>query len=78
LFSGLIAVGFLDQLRTYREQHDKAAVVIAEKSIAIVQNFAVTEVGGEQAAMPAVCPHCGAALVSSAAASGSGGVSLRV
>ena len=44
LFSGLITVGFLDQLRNYREQHAKPHVVIAESSIAIVQNFAVPEV----------------------------------
>jgi hypothetical protein len=66
LFSGLITVGCLDQLRIYREQHGRAGVIIAEKSIAMTQNFAVTEVGGKQAAMPAVCPHCGAALASPA------------
>jgi voltage-gated potassium channel len=61
LFSGLITVGFLDQLRAYREQHGKPHVVIAEKSIAIVQNFTVTETKGEQA-VPGYCPHCGAPL----------------
>ena len=64
LFSGLITVGFLDQLRTYREQQGKAHVVMAEKSIAIAQNFAVTGVGDprENASLPGVCPHCGHVL----------------
>ena len=68
LFSGLITVGFLDQLRIYREQHGRAPVIIAEKSVAIVQNFAVTEINDarEGGATPAVCPHCGAALASPA------------
>src|ERR1700753_3809708 len=62
LFSGLITVGFLDQLKHYREQHGHPHVVIAEKSIAIVQNFSVTEIkeAAEPAAKPEVCPHCGA------------------
>ena len=79
LFSGLITVGFLDQLRNYREQHAKPHLVIAENSIAIVQNFAVTEVkdAREGAAMPAVCPHCGAALAASAAAHRPGGEPMR-
>ena len=79
LFSGLITVGFLDQLRTYREQHAKPHVIIAESSIAIVQNFAVTEAKDARAGatMPAVCPHCGAALAASAAAHRPGGESLR-
>jgi voltage-gated potassium channel len=66
LFSGLITVGFLDQLRAYREEHgkegDKPHVVIAEKSIAIVQNFTVTDGQSEQVAIPGRCPHCGAVL----------------
>ena len=68
LFSGLITVGFLDQLRTYREQHGTAPVIIAEKSVAIVQNFTVSEINDarEGGATPAVCPHCGAALASPA------------
>src|SRR5262249_18026941 len=77
LFSGLITVGFLDQLRAWREQHGKAHVVIAEKSIAIVQNFSVTEVAREGAPLPRVCPHCGAALAGSAAAYQSEGETLR-
>ncbi len=39
LFSGLITVGFLDQLKIYREHHPKTTVVIAEKSIVIAQNL---------------------------------------
>lgn len=78
LFSGLITVGFLDQLRHHREHQGKPHVVIAEKSIAIVQNFAVSEIkeAGEPAATPAVCPHCGAAF-GVAAAHQAGGESLR-
>jgi voltage-gated potassium channel len=79
LFSGLITVGFLDQLRNYRERHAKPHVVIAEKSIAVAQNFVVTEVKEvhEGATIPAVCPHCGAAIAASAAALRPGGESLR-
>ena len=66
LFSGLITVGFLDQLRAYREQHGKPHVVIAEKSIAVVQNFTVTDGNDEPAAMPGRCPHCGAVFASAA------------
>jgi voltage-gated potassium channel len=78
LFSGLITVGFLDQLRIYREQQARAPVIIAEKSVAIVQNFTVTEINDarEVGAKPAVCPHCGAALGGGPAANGSGGASL--
>lgn len=69
LFSGLITVGFLDQLRNYREQHAKPHVVIADKSIAIVQNFAGAEVKDvrDGAPMPDICPHCGAAMAARAA-----------
>jgi voltage-gated potassium channel len=76
LFSGLITVGFLDQLKNYREQHAKAPVIIAEKSIAIVQNFSVTEING--AGEPAgVCPHCGALFGAGAAAQAAAGESHR-
>jgi len=64
LFSGLITVGFLDQLRAYREQHGKPHIVIAEKSIAIVQNFNISDGKVDQAAMAARCPHCGAVFAS--------------
>ena len=59
LFSGLITVGFLDQLRAYREQHEARQVVISEKSLTVVQNITVTDGKGEQAAVGR-CPHCGA------------------
>ena len=60
---------FLDQLRNFREQHAKPHVVIAEKSIAVVQNIVVAEVKDtrEGASLPDICPHCGAALTASAA-----------
>jgi voltage-gated potassium channel len=78
LFSGLITVGFLDQLRHHRERHGKPQIVIAEKSIAIVQNFAVTEVreASQPAATPGVCPHCGAPFEAGPAHK-AGGESLR-
>jgi voltage-gated potassium channel len=39
LFSGLITVGFLDQLRMYRERHAKVNVTVSEKTISITQSF---------------------------------------
>jgi voltage-gated potassium channel len=47
LFSGLITVGFLDQLKLHRQQHPKVAV--SRKTIPV-------------AAVSATCPHCGATL----------------
>jgi voltage-gated potassium channel len=47
LFSGLIAVGFLDQLRLHRERHPKGAVSLKAAAAA---------------AVPGTCPHCGAPL----------------
>jgi voltage-gated potassium channel len=49
LFSGLITVGFLDQLRMHRERHAKVNVtVMSEKTISITQSFReqVRDVGG--------------------------------
>jgi voltage-gated potassium channel len=63
LFSGLITVGFLDQLRHHREQHAKPQVVISEKSIAVVQNFTASE-ANERTSIAGVCPHCGATFAS--------------
>jgi voltage-gated potassium channel len=60
LFSGLITVGFLDQLKLHREQHPKVTVAISKKTITVNQNFG--ELVGDAAALPATCPHCGAAL----------------
>ncbi len=39
LFSGLITVGFLDQLKLYREQRGKTTVAVSEKTISITQSF---------------------------------------
>jgi voltage-gated potassium channel len=63
LFSGLITVGFLDQLKNYREQHARP-VVVSENSLTILQNFAVSEPAAvaDHTAAADVCPHCGAAL----------------
>jgi voltage-gated potassium channel len=59
LFSGLITVGFLDQLKSYREQHPKVAVAVSRTTIRVTQGNAdlVTDgVGHLQ------CPHCGGPL----------------
>jgi voltage-gated potassium channel len=70
LFSGLITVGFLDQLRIYREQHPRG---IPTRSIAVEPGFGAGILGVDQptasaaqVAMPAVCPHCGVALATPA------------
>jgi voltage-gated potassium channel len=39
LFSGLITVGFLDQLKMYRERHAKVSVAVSEKTISITQSY---------------------------------------
>jgi voltage-gated potassium channel len=39
LFSGLITVGFLDQLKLHRERHAKMTVAVSEKTISITQSF---------------------------------------
>ncbi len=74
LFSGLITVGFLDQLKLYREQHPKIAVAITEKTITVHRSYrervgdgldlpAMTSERGKPAIpMLSVCPHCGSAL----------------
>jgi voltage-gated potassium channel len=59
LFSGLITVGFLEQLRLYREQHPKGAVAVSNKTITVVQGFGGLD-AGEGAAT--ICPHCGGSL----------------
>ncbi len=74
LFSGLITVGFLDQLKLYRERHAKTTVAVSEKTISITQSFrervgevrdladfpaATPERGRTLPAMPDICPHCG-------------------
>jgi voltage-gated potassium channel len=74
LFSGFITVGFLDQLKAHRESHGhgRPHVVIAEKSIAIVQNFVAADARdvAAHAAHPTVCPHCGGMLAAGAAPHG--------
>jgi hypothetical protein len=76
LFSGLITVGFLDQLKAYREQHPKTSIVVTEKTVSITQSFVEAGEDGERsdmtvvtavprkplAALPGVCPHCGSPL----------------
>jgi voltage-gated potassium channel len=39
LFSGLITVGFLDQLKMHRERHAKVSVAVSEKTISITQSY---------------------------------------
>lgn len=77
LFSGLITVGFLDQLKRYHEQHPRVTVALSETSISVTQNFhdghdaGAMAAAAEFAAKPlvagfvsgGVCPHCGAALI---------------
>jgi voltage-gated potassium channel len=79
LFSGLITVGFLDQLKMYRERHAKVNVTVSEKTISITQSFhervgdvaslsdlpaAASERGQTLPAAPRVCPHCGSLFAS--------------
>jgi voltage-gated potassium channel len=53
LFSGLITVGFLDQLKAHREQHPKTKSMAAAPKLVI----AAGPDGGRD-----VCPHCGSML----------------
>ncbi len=64
LFSGLITVGFLDQLKLYREQHPKT-VTITKNTITVQQTYRNVVVQ-ETAALPVCCPHCGGALTAPA------------
>jgi voltage-gated potassium channel len=66
LFSGLITVGFLDQLRIYREQHPRQ---VHGRRIAIEPGFGSGVAAADQpspaaaqAGLPAICPHCGVPL----------------
>jgi voltage-gated potassium channel len=63
LFSGLITVGFLEQLRVYREQHPKVAAHHSKKAITTRSH---SEHSGETATLLATCPHCGGVLSRSA------------
>ena len=56
LFSGLITVGFLDQLKTYREQHARS--VVAEPVIVVSSSAPDCA----PPAWPVTCPHCGSAF----------------
>ena len=71
LFSGLITVGFLDQLKLYRERHAKVSVAVSAQTISITQSVServadirdLADLAGLDRAMPEasdVCPHCGA------------------
>jgi voltage-gated potassium channel len=57
LFSGLITVGFLEQLKRYREQHPRGTV--ANKTLTVVQSVGELDAGEAAAA----CPHCGGTLL---------------
>lgn len=74
LFSGLITVGFLDQLKIYRQHHPKARVGASLKAVAIAPGgnergkavIKLAEAAVAAAVQPAtghpgrgVCPHCG-------------------
>jgi voltage-gated potassium channel len=93
LFSGLITVGFLDQLKVYREHHPRTTVVVAEKSIVIAQNLSAkvgqvadmsesdqanSEHGRGLVEGPDICPHCGGAIFASRPLGNTGDPSLRV
>ena len=68
LFSGLITVGFLDQLRMYRERHAKVNVTVSESTISITRSFReqARNLDGIGSAVPAaICPHCGSVFAAS-------------
>ncbi len=83
LFSGLITVGFLDQLKIYREHHPTTTVVVAEKSIVIAQNLSAnvgqvnSELSRDLSERPGFCPHCGGAIFASLPHDNAGNTSLR-
>jgi voltage-gated potassium channel len=75
LFSGLITVGFLDQLKVYREHHPKTTVLLAGKSIVIAKDLSAhvgeaadgteqvnSEHGRGLTKQHGICPHCGGAI----------------
>ena len=63
LFSGLITVGFLEQLRLYREHHPKVAVHHTKKAMTMRSHG---EHAGDGATVSVACPHCGGLLSRSA------------
>jgi voltage-gated potassium channel len=78
LFSGLITVGFLDQLKIYREHHPRTTVMLAEKSIVIAESLSAnSEHGRGRAEGPDVCPHCGGAIFASRPHDNTSDASLR-
>ena len=70
LFSGVITVGFLDQLRIIREQHQQASTAAVggngKDITARIETDSVIAVTERQAAAPPgeVCPCCGRAMLS--------------
>jgi voltage-gated potassium channel len=64
LFSGLITVGFLDQLKIYREQHPKTAVTISRETITVTKRYEGPSSDGDL--LPVSCPHCGGLLTGTA------------
>lgn len=92
LFSGLITVGFLDQLKIYRDHHPKTTVVVTEKSIAMAQNLSAnteqvvdmpqspdanSEHGRSLSEQHGICPHCGRAIFAPLPQDEAGNASLR-
>ena len=78
LFSGLITVGFLDQLKMYRDQHPRVRSAVAETTVTISRTYrdgggATSEVAAaafrrgdgmlSARGLPDICPHCGSVLV---------------
>ena len=74
LFSGLITVGFLDQLKKYHEQHPRVTVAVSATSISVAsdhggrggdrRDLTLIAANGPQviAVGRSICPHCGSAL----------------
>ena len=72
LFSGLITLGFLDQLKMYRERHAKVSVAVSEKTISITRSYRervgdVRDLAGDLADLPIAHP-----VATSISASGRG------
>jgi voltage-gated potassium channel len=59
LFSGLITVGFLDQLKAYRDAHPKVSVALSHTTITVNQGTANLALDGTEHLQ---CPHCGGLL----------------
>jgi voltage-gated potassium channel len=60
LFSGLITVGFLDQLKAYREQHPKVTVALSRTTVTVVAQGTDLAADGSGHLH---CPHCGGLLL---------------